>query len=70
MDRYKGESDIDGRTPVADSSGFSAVTTAQTPIVGSVILATLDYAALTVTPRQTMRIVARESSAGTSPTGE
>jgi len=28
--------------------------------VGSVILATLDYAVLTVTPRQTMRIVARE----------
>jgi len=28
--------------------------------VGSVILATLDYAVLTVTPRQTMRIVALE----------
>ncbi len=70
VDRYKGESEIDGRTPVADSSGFAAVTTAQTPIVGSVILATLDYAVLKVTPRQTIRIVARESSAGTSTTGE
>jgi hypothetical protein len=69
LDRFKGASEIDGRQQVVDAQGFAPIKALQTPIVGAVVQASLDYDALKVSPGRTIRLVVRESSAGTSPTG-
>jgi hypothetical protein len=69
LDRFKGASSTDGVDQVVDSGGFFAMKAPQTPIVGSVVQASLAYDALKVTSGRTIRLVARESSAGASPTG-
>ena len=61
LERYKG-SDAYDRETVVDSMGFpGSKASAQTPIAGTVVQGTIDYADLKVKPGQTIRILAKES---------
>jgi hypothetical protein len=64
VDRFKGGGEYDKDT-VVDSMGFpGSKASPQVPIPGKVVQGTIDYADLKVKPGQTIRILARESSAG------
>ncbi len=61
LERYKGSDKYDKET-VVDSMGFpGSKASAQTPIAGTVVQGTIDYADLKVKSGQTIRILAKES---------
>ena len=61
LERYKG-SDKSEKETVVDSMGFpGSKASPQTPIVGTVVQGSFDYADLKVKPGQTIRILAKES---------
>lgn len=69
LDRFKGASSTDGIAEVVGGF-FAPMKAPQAPFEGPVVQATLAYEGLKVASGRTIQIVARESSAGTSPTGE
>ncbi len=61
LERYKGAERYDKET-VVDSMGFpGSKASAQTPIAGTVVQGTIDYADLKVKPGQAIRILVKES---------
>jgi len=71
LSRYKGKSEADGVERIVEWMGFAPTLRApEVPIVGTVVQASLDYTSLKVKSGQTIRILARESSSGATPTGE
>lgn len=61
LERYKGSDAYDKET-VVDSMGFpGSKASAQTPVAGTVVQGTIDYADLKVKSGQTLRILAKES---------
>ena len=71
LHRYKGRNETDGVERIVEWMGFAPTIRApKVPVVGTVVQASLDYTSLKVKPGQTIRILARESSSGATPTGE
>ena len=69
LDRFKGASSTDGIAEVVGGF-FAPMKAPQAPFEGPVVQATLAYEGLKVASGRTIRILARESSAGASSTGE
>lgn len=67
LDRFKGPKEFAGFDPIVDGLGFAPGGAApQTDTTGAVVKATLDYGAVKVKAGRTIRVLARESAAGTS----
>ncbi len=71
LNRYKGKSEMDGVERLVEEHAFAPATEApKVPIAGAVVQGSLNYTSLKVKAGQTIRILARESNSGASPTGE
>lgn len=71
LNRYKGKTETDGVERLVEEHAFApAVEAPKVAIAGAVVQGSLDYASLKVKAGQTIRILARESNSGATPTGE
>ena len=69
--RYKGKDRSDGFVPIVEQYAIApAINAPKVPVAGTQVQGSLDYASLKVKSGQTIRILARESSAGATSQGE